>query len=440
MRVQEVESSSRVTRMDYLEGLFKKYSDVPREVIVKEDMLREGFHFTEAALNFDPKRKTYQLFSWDQSTIEEIGTMDSKAPVKLPDIIDIDGGIYGLRRMRMRPRICVGSPYLIDVTEGKLAVLDRQTRTAIAGLRPFPPDPKYFSKVFPDGTPYYEVSPPDLNLIVFRQCQYWGPKEECKFCDINRNASSKKQLGQVRTTAPKKPDQVAEVVEEILLREPWSPDRRPLYIHINGGTVTGKLAGLTEQEFYGSFVEAIKARVGNRWPIGLQTVPWSVEQGKRGFQQGVNQRKSNFEVWDKRLFEIISPGKAAMIGYDEWIKRVLDQVNIFGEGNVQPGFVAGVEMAQPWGFKTVEEAVQSTTEGLEFLMSHGVTPRPISWCVEGLSDLSGQTPPPTDYFIQVDRNWFEIWRKFRLPELSGFRIGPGRNEYMNSAAFDMGEV
>ena len=440
MRIHEVESSSRLTRLDHLEGLFKKYSDVPREVIVKEDMLREGFHFTEAALNFDPKRKTYHLFSWDQSTIEEIGTVDSKAPVKLPDIIDVEGGIYGLRRMRMRPRIRVGSPYLVDVDDGCLAIFDHLTRTAIASIRPFPPDPKYFSKVFSDGTPYFEVSPPDLNLIVFRQCQFWGPKEECKFCDINRNAAIKRQLGQVRSTAPKKPDQVAEAVEEILLREPWSPDRRPLYIHINGGTITERLAGLTEQEFYGSFVEAIKARLGNRWPIGLQTVPWPVEQEGRAFQQGVNQRKSNFEVWDKRLFEIICPGKAAFIGYDEWIKRVLDQVGIFGEGNVQPGFVAGVEMAQPWGFKTVEEAVQSTTKGLEFLMAHGVTPRPISWCVEGLSDLSGQTPPPTDYFIQVDRNWFEIWRKYRLPELSGFRIGPGRNEYMNSAAFDMSEV
>lgn len=440
MTVQQVEASSTATRMDHLEALFKKYSDVPREVVVKEDMLREGFLFTEAALKFDPKRKTYHLFSWDQSTTEEIETMDAKAPVKLPDTIDLEGGPYGLRRMRMRPRICVRSPYLVDVAEGKLRVFDRQTRDQIADIRAFPPDPKYFSKVFPDGTPYFEVSPPDLHLIVFRQCQFWGPKEECQFCDINRNATRKRQLGQVRTTAPKKVDQVAEVVEEILLRENWPPDRKPLYIHINGGTITDRLAGLTEQEFYGGFVDAIKARVGNRWSISVQTVPWTREEEKQAFQRGVNGRKSNYEVWDKRLFEIIAPGKAALIGYDKWIKRVLDQVDIFGEGNVQPGFVAGVEMAQPWGFKTVEEAVKSTTEGMEFLMSHGVTPRPISWCVEGLSDLSGQTPPPTGYFIQVDRNWYEIWRRYRLPELTGFRIGPGRNEYMNSAAFDMGDI
>lgn len=116
-------------------------------------------------------------------------------------------------------------------------------------------------------------------------------------------------------------------------------------------------------------------------------------------------------------------------------------MDIFGEGNVCSGFVAGVEMAHPWGFKTVEEAVRSSTEGMEFFMSHGIVVRPISWCVEGLSDLGGQPPPPTDYFIQIDRNWFEIWLKYNLPPHAMFsEMGPGVNSYPNSGAMDMGLV
>ena len=38
-------------------------------------------------------------------------------------------------------------------------------------------------------------------------------------------------------------------------------------------------------------------------------------------------------------------------------------------GKVQPSFVSGVEMARPHGFKTVDEAVKSTTSGFEYLMS-----------------------------------------------------------------------
>ena len=49
----------------------------------------------------------------------------------------------------------------------------------------------------------------------------------------------------------------------------------------------------------------------------------------------------------------IAPGKYRYIatdqwsGRDEWIRRLLGQVEVFGVGNVAPGFVAGVEMAQP---------------------------------------------------------------------------------------------
>ena len=116
---------------------------------------------------------------------------------------------------------------------------------------------------------------------------------------------------------------------------------------------------------------------------------------------------------------------------------MLGQVEVFGVGNVAPGFVAGVEMAQPWGFKTVSQALRSTAEGMEFLMSHGVVLRPISWCVESLSALGGQTEPPIEYFIELDRTYHEIWRKYDLPPQHYHPVGPGRNRYPNSGAWDM---
>ncbi len=112
------------SRMDHLEALFKRYPDVPHEVIFKEDMLREGYYFTPNAIDFchGEKRKTYQLFSWDFSKVEEMGIEDIS--VLLPDIIEIIGGMYELRRIRTRPRIRMGSPYSIDLVEEKLWVCD----------------------------------------------------------------------------------------------------------------------------------------------------------------------------------------------------------------------------------------------------------------------------------------------------------------------------
>lgn len=437
----------QVTRVEHLERLFKKYPDVPKEVVVKEDVIREGFQIPKKVADFDPRHRTYQLFTWDPAKTSEME--DKYTAVKLPDTIELQGGPYKLRTTVVRPRTTMNSPYAIDVTEGGLKVLDLSTRDVIADIAPFPPDPEWHSKSFEDGTLYREVC--DTHVIVLRQCQLWGKKAACKYCDIDENAKAKKELGQVKSIAPKDPDRVATVIEEIFRCEtrykteptpPYDGARRNIrstsIVHLNGGAIISKVQGLNEYEFYMRYVDKIRERIGNRWKITLQTAPWPIELEKEAYQRGVNRRSSNYEVWDPRLFAIICPGKDEYYGRDKWIRGILNQVDIFGEGNVTPGFVAGVEMAQPWGFKTVEEAVKSTTEGMDFFMSRGVTVRPVGWCVEALSQLAGQTPPPVDYFIQIDRNWFEIWTKYRLPVHAGTAMGTGLNTYPNSAAFDMG--
>lgn len=425
-------------QFDHLESYFKKYPDVPREVIVKEELLREGFSVTKAAQELAHRTKAYQLFSWDRSKVEELE--DPSVTVKFPHDLYLTGGIYSLQQTRIRVRTAKESPYLIDVAEGRLAVLDRASGHIIVETGTIIPEPKCFAKTFEDGTSYREIGTHDLDFIVFRQCQYWGAHEECKYCDINNNAKSKLRQGQVKSIAPKKVEQVAQFTKEVLAEaEEFLPEWRPISTHLNGGSITKTVEGLDEVEFYLRYVDAIQERVGARLPILLQTTPWPKEVEKEVAKRRNISRFSNYEVWDQNLFAVICPGKNKLIGRKEWIKRVLDQVDIFGEGHVAPGFVAGVEMAQPWGFKTVEEAVRSTTEGIELMMSHGVVPRPISWCVEALSQLAGQAPPPLDYFIQIDINWFETWMKYGLPPVIGFGdVGPGLNRYASTAAYDMG--
>ena len=429
------------TRLDHLEALLRRYPDVNPEVVVKEDTQREGFLITQAAIDYGQGAilKTYHLFSWDQGTLGSMA--DQKAPIKLPNVIEVEGGPFHLRRTTMRPRINGRSPYMIDVVDGAPKILDRATHDLIGDIRPWHKPPlEYFDKSFPDGTPFPQVMEERGDTIVFRQCQHWGPEEECKFCDINENARTKKLLGQVSSIVPKKPEQVATCAAHLFLHEDWSrwPDyHAPYGIHLNGGTIVQKLQGKEEHDFYLQYVDAIRDRVGNRVPIMLQTAPWPKELEKEARDRGATARSANFEVWDERLFHIICPGKDRYMGRQEWLRRMVDQVDVYGVGHVAPGFVAGVEMAQPWGFKTVAEAVRSTTEGMEFFMSHGIVLRPISWCVEALSALGGQTPPPVDYFIQIDRNWYELYQKYSLPPQHGRPIGPGKNSYPNSGAWDM---
>ena len=82
----------RISKRRRLEELFNKYPDVPREVIVKEDVLHDGVAFTAPALEIGKgyRCKMYGgwLFTFDMAT------EDAKKEQKLfsvPDYIEIHG-------------------------------------------------------------------------------------------------------------------------------------------------------------------------------------------------------------------------------------------------------------------------------------------------------------------------------------------------------------
>ena len=77
-----------------IESYFEKYPDVPREVILKESLLREGFWLTKAARDAskDKLNKSFILFSYIKSGWDEL--KDDAA--SLPEEIRIIGGQYNL--------------------------------------------------------------------------------------------------------------------------------------------------------------------------------------------------------------------------------------------------------------------------------------------------------------------------------------------------------
>ena len=103
-----------------------------------------------------------------------------------------------------------------------------------------------------------------------------------------------------------------------------------------------------------------------------------------------------------------------------WVRRLVEAVDVMGEGGVSPNMVSGVEMAKPWGFDDVKEAVASAREGFEYLMSRGVVPHLDTGCVEPGTTLAGHPPIPLDFLIQADLAWYETWRKYKLPPFAGY--------------------
>ena len=394
---------------------------VPHEAVLKEDLLRTGIAFDGSALtdNLDGevKPKSYFIFSFDQKPLAQLGEAAKRRP---PEEIALTGGPYGLRRTIVSVRVNPDSPYRVARHgEGGLRLQLEGREIAEVGL---PPMPEYYRHALSNGKTVMETAPTIqwgylIYLTVLRLCQYFGAKEECGFCDINHNWRQHKREGRPYTGV--KP--VEDVLEALAIIDRYDEAKSSKAYTLTGGSVTSRVDGLEEADFYGRYARAIEERFPGRWIGKLVAQALPREEVQRYREYGISIYHPNYEVWDRRLFAIICPGKQRYVGREEWHRRILDAAAVFGPRYVIPNFVAGVEMAKPFGFRTVEEAIASTTEGLDFFMSRGIAPRFTTWCPEPTTPLGRDNPngAPLEYHVRL----LEAYRE-RL-EMHGLKPPPG---------------
>jgi len=422
-----------------VERLLERFSHIPPEAVLKEDLLRTGIAFDGSALtdNLDGevKPKSYFIFSFDQKPLAELGEAATRRP---PEEIALTGGPYQLRRTIVSVRVNPSSPYSVTANgagELKLSLDGREI--ANVGL---PPMPEYYRHALANGKSVMETAPTIqwgylIYLTVLRLCQYFGAKEECGFCDINHNWRQHKREGRPYTGV--KP--VEDVLEALALIDRYDTDTVSKAYTLTGGSVTSTVDGLAEADFYGRYAQAIEERFPGRWigKVVAQALPRADVQRYKDY--GITIYHPNYEVWDKRLFELISPGKQRYVGREEWHRRIIDAAEVFGPRFVIPNFVAGVEMAEPFGFRTVDEAIASTAEGLDYFMSREITPRFTTWCPEPTTPLGRDNPngAPLEYHIRLLEAYRETLAKHGLKPPPGYGVaGPGNAVFSVSSFMD----
>lgn len=414
-----------------IERLRSLLPDLPREVFYKEDLLRGGVAFSEDALcvasGFKPK--AYFIFSFDLIPISE---MKQRENLRAPEEILLENGPLGFRPTVVSVRLNPASPYQVAVRQGQLQLLLEGEPLCDVRLQEVP---EYYKRSLASGKPVTDIAPTIewgylLYLTVFRQCQYFGAREECQFCDINENYRQQKISGRPYTSV-KSVDEILEALR--IIAETDSASRA---YTVTGGSILSKLRGKSESDFYVQFPEAIENEFPGRWTgkVVVQALP--KDEVRKFKNAGVQIYHPNYEVWDRRLFSIICAGKDRYVGRDEWIRRILDAAEIFGPSYVIPNFVAGIEMAKPHGFTSVDEAIASTSEGLDFFMSHGVCPRFTTWCPEPISVLgSDQGGAPLEYHVKLLQAYREIHGKHRLPVPPGYGTAGIGNAVFSVSSF-----
>jgi hypothetical protein len=427
-------------RTALVESLIERYPDIPPEAVLKEDLLRTGIAFDVSALSDnldgDVKPKSYFIFSFDQKPLAELGDAKLRRP---PEEIALTGGPHELRRTIVSVRVNPDSPYLVARDESGALRLALEGRD-LAAVE-LPPMPEYYRHTLANGKTVMETAPTIewgylIYLTVLRLCQYFGAHEECQFCDINHNWRQHKREGRPYTGV--KP--VEDVLEALALIDRYDTQKASHAYTLTGGSVTSTVEGLGEADFYGRYSQAIEERFPGRWigKVVAQALPKA--EAQRFKDHGITIYHPNYEVWDKRLFSIISPGKERYVGREEWHRRIFDAAEIFGARHVIPNFVAGVELAKPFGFESIDEAIASTVEGLDYFMSRGITPRFTTWCPEPTTPLGRDNPDgaPLEYHVRLLGAYREALQRNGLEPPPGYgKPGVGNAVFSVSSFMDV---
>jgi len=382
------------------------FPQMARPIIIKSDVLRLGLRCSDAAkavwrVRDDILYKAYHLFSYDRAETVMLGD-------KIPSFMILDDGSPD--GMVIQIRTYPDSPYVIDYVDEEFGLYYGDTRSSTrTHLAKIAFDvPSKFGRRMIDGVPM-EALVQGYRSVLFvtasKYCEYFSMDKQCLFCDLVPHASSKKKAGETMVLRPLA-EQVAEVLEVAF------HETRFRHLFMTAGTIVSKHKGMTDVDYWVDFLNTIRRRLRVWFPTSFQINAQDDEGWRKLHDTGVSTVHPNIEVWGKDLFEKICPGKAEKVGYDEWIRRTIRAVDFWGPGNVMPSFVSGVEMAQPFGFKTVDEALDSTLGGFDFLMSHGVLPRqgPV-WCVEPNSKLAGCHPTPLEYYVRLGLAFMELREK-----------------------------
>jgi len=264
------------------------------------------------------------------------------------------------------------SPYSLRAEDDGFGIyLDGRRLAAAAGA----PRPRYYDMTTADGIPYWKIALLHLDSLastVLQTCAYWGNSDQCAFCGIGLSLEAK------RTTAKKRPEQLAEVA--VAAKE--------LDGAVDATLTTGSTYGADKGALYvGRCGQAVKEATG--LPVEVQfEPPDDLDVIDRVHAMGVDSVGIHVETFDPAVLARIAPAKART-GIDGYFAAWERAVSLFGAGQVSTYVILGMG-----------EDPQLTVDGCKRAIDLGVYPfvvplRPIA------GSLMESLPPPSAEYTET---------------------------------------
>jgi len=252
--------------------------------------------------------------------------------------------------------------------------------------------PKYYGLTTSDGTPMSNIATylqdGVLAICYSNECALKETGQDCKYCNINATHDTYAEKEGISWKYPK---QIGETVAAAY-REGGR------HLTITGGFVPER----REVEYYLDVADAIKEHTGLQDFNGTACIgaPHDLSVIDKYKEAGYRTIATNIEIWDKNIFKAICPGKDQQCGgYDNWVKTLEYEAQVFGRGRVRSNIVAGLEPKQ------------SILEGIEYLASKGVICFANAWCPNPGSELEGHRSPEAAWHFDLYKKIAAIFRK-----------------------------
>ncbi|WP_191013477.1 radical SAM protein [Treponema zioleckii] len=385
--------------------IIKKYPEISPFIITQLDVQRRGVTFTSAALDrVDPSiHQTRPL--GERLAPDSLLLRDGTSIVTNFTFATSDGTISGR------------DPYLVDVVDGKTVLTDNGD---IIDEIIYWEKPEYYDKVTSFGNKMGTViraRPQRFHLDVNHYCHFWDVGGEgCKYCGIGAEGHKYKGASNEHANY----DEIREVMQELVKEK----GRFTGFILTGGSVLSGKELCDDELEQYIQTMHAIGSVFSaKKFPSQINSTALNVRQLERLYNEtGLTSYTTDLEVFDEEVHKWVCPGKARLIPFKEWKKRLYDAVPIFGKGQVNTGIVSGVELAEPNGFKSEAEAIARNLETAEELTSHGVGLKHDVWNVVPNSIFKNQSTPSLNYYVQITKGFYELNLKYGInTEMDDYR-------------------
>ncbi|MBI5886089.1 MAG: radical SAM protein [Deltaproteobacteria bacterium] len=243
-----------------------------------------------------------------------------------------------------REEFTKGSPYTIRKKDGGYVIGGHSSEVAVSLV----PKPKFYERKTSTGIPFAKIASVHggvTSITPSPRCDFFNANVECKYCAGNLDVK-----GMDKTVYSV--DDVVETVAAVLA------DGIRGIIYLSTGFSDEPDGGIV---FLKPYLQAIKNKF--HCLVAVETLPpkenrWIDET----YALGADSVLYNLEIYDKELFELICPGRAASIGRKRYMSALEYAARIFPSGTVASHLIVGLE---PPG---------STIMGVDCLVNMGVVP------------------------------------------------------------------